>query len=385
MKKTVVLMLSCLIGAALGFGIAALADGKSSGDVSFFGTFLNIAGLLIAVFLAVYIQIILHEAGHLVFGLLSGYRFVSFRIGSFTIVKDCTGKIRIKRFKLAGTGGQCLMVPPGNVAPEDVPTALYNAGGVLMNIFISTIALVLLITCKNSMVTWLVYLLGATAVMGFAIALINGLPMKVNGVANDGHNLLYLKRNKQSVKGFCAQLVVNEKIQNGTRPSMMPDELFDLGGEIDYSDSLQSNVEIMRISRILDSGDIEQAHNLFKELMHSHGHELLQLLRFELQCELLFTSIATSDVEISDKLLNDKQLIAYINAHAKVMTSKQRILMAKALLVDGNRAQAQQMLDGVVARRDSYLMQGEVESDIMLMRLLLDRENGGTEEPKNAN
>ena len=44
MKKTVVLMLSCLIGAALGFGIAALADGKSSGDVSFFGTFLNIAG-----------------------------------------------------------------------------------------------------------------------------------------------------------------------------------------------------------------------------------------------------------------------------------------------------------------------------------------------------
>lgn len=58
----------------------------------------------------IFIQIIIHEAGHLVFGLLSGYEFVSFRIGSITLAKY-DNKYCFKRFHIAGTGGQCLMMP----------------------------------------------------------------------------------------------------------------------------------------------------------------------------------------------------------------------------------------------------------------------------------
>ena len=37
--------------------------------------------------LSFWLQAILHEGGHLVCGLLSGYRFLSFRVGSFTLLR----------------------------------------------------------------------------------------------------------------------------------------------------------------------------------------------------------------------------------------------------------------------------------------------------------
>lgn len=55
--------------------------------------------------------------------------FVSFRIFNFTLIR-LDGKFCIKKFKIAGTGGQCLLTPPER-ALEEIPTALYNAVGVV--------------------------------------------------------------------------------------------------------------------------------------------------------------------------------------------------------------------------------------------------------------
>lgn len=384
MKKALTIILSLAIGAALGLLIGSLGRSSMSNDQSTLSATFEIAGGLVALLIAAYLQIVLHEAGHLVCGLLSGYRFVSFRIMSITLIKDGEGKLRFKRFKLAGTGGQCLMTPPANVAPEHLPTALYNAGGVLSNLVWATLALLALLYCDN-MNFFFKYFLASTMVVGYAFALINGIPLKIGGVANDGHNLLYLKRNKQSVKGFQSQLIINEKLQNGTRLSQMPDELFDLGGEIDYSDPLQSNVEIMRISRVLDQGDVEQAHSLLKELLNSHQYELLPLLRIEAESEILFTNLATNDKEMAQILSNDKLLMNHIIKHARVMSSKQRTLMAKALILDGDITTAKQILDNVKANRESYLMQGEVKSDILLMERLLEDKKNDTNQANSTN
>ena len=50
--------------------------------------FVYIFVLLLAIYLAMFIQMVVHEAGHLVFGLLTGYQFSSFRIGSFMFIKE---------------------------------------------------------------------------------------------------------------------------------------------------------------------------------------------------------------------------------------------------------------------------------------------------------
>ncbi|MBO5413517.1 MAG: hypothetical protein J6A29_04410, partial [Clostridia bacterium] len=62
----------------------------------------------IAYLISSYLHTIIHEAGHLVFGLLSGYKFVSFRIGNIMLIK-IKNKLKFKKFSLLGTAGQCLM------------------------------------------------------------------------------------------------------------------------------------------------------------------------------------------------------------------------------------------------------------------------------------
>jgi hypothetical protein len=377
MKNAFRILLMFLMGAAAGLVIIIFANGDSSSPVHFIE-------FIVSLVIAAYLQIILHEAGHLVGGLLSGYRFVSFRVGSITLVKDGSGKLRFKCFKIAGTGGQCLMAPPENVPLDQIPTKLYNAGGALVNLLCATVSLLLLLFC-DGMPMWLRYFLAATMAIGFVFALLNGIPLKMGGVANDGYNMLYLNRDKQAVKGFAAQLIINEKQQNGMRLSQMPDEVFDLGGEINYSDPLQANVGLLLISRELDKGNIELAHEQFKELLNSHRKELMPLFRLEAGCELMFTSLVTGDKAVAQKTIDDEMLMKYITKYARVMSPKQRALMAKALLFDSNRAEAERLYNELIARRDSYLMQGEVESDIELMKHLLEAQNASQNQAKSTN
>jgi len=76
-------MLQVVAGAAAGamgayLGVQFLPELNGFPDL-----LLLVAGLVLGIFL----QIIVHELGHLICGLLSGYKFVSFRIGSRMLIK----------------------------------------------------------------------------------------------------------------------------------------------------------------------------------------------------------------------------------------------------------------------------------------------------------
>ena len=120
-----------LFGAALGIfagkDLFEIVEGVSFGEY-----LLHVAWLIVMMTAAFYLQTILHEGGHLVCGLLTGYRFVSFRIGSW-MLQRAHGKLRVRNFKLAGTGGQCLLAPPP-LTDGEMPCVLYNLGGPLANL-----------------------------------------------------------------------------------------------------------------------------------------------------------------------------------------------------------------------------------------------------------
>jgi len=100
-----------LIGAACGFWMVYFLEQNAAADRPVYVELLSLAGMLIGMYAGIFLQLIIHEAGHLVFGMRSGYRFSSFRIGSFMWIRE-NDKIHCKRMSLAGTGGQCLMCPP---------------------------------------------------------------------------------------------------------------------------------------------------------------------------------------------------------------------------------------------------------------------------------
>ena len=75
------------IGAACGFALSRFIGITGATELSFGKYLLIMAGLAITLYAAIFLQIIIHETGHLVFGIATGYRFSSFRIASLMLVK----------------------------------------------------------------------------------------------------------------------------------------------------------------------------------------------------------------------------------------------------------------------------------------------------------
>ena len=150
------------------------------------------------IFLAVFfmlIHIIIHEGGHLVMGLATGWKYLSFRIGSIALVKR-DGKLQWKKTTVVGTGGQCLMIPP-ECEPTECPFFLYLLGGGLFNIITGGIAFGIgLLTGGVAQI-----ILNIFAIMGIGTGLANLFPAKVGGTMNDGYQIfIEFPRNKESKK-----------------------------------------------------------------------------------------------------------------------------------------------------------------------------------------
>lgn len=306
----------------------------------------------------------IHELGHLICGLLTGYKFVSFRVFNYTILKR-DGKLKVKKFAVPGTGGQCLLTPPDRPI-EDIPTGWYNFGGIFANLIVLIIALPFFLLDLNPFVA---EALGVFVAVNAIMIMLNGIPMMANGVGNDGYNMKLLKKNLLSKRGIVNQLRANSLIQNGMRPKDMPDELFMNPAEIDYRNALEVSIPLMYSSCLVDEMKYEEALQCLESL-YSHKDEIMQLYVKEIACELAFLYLRTGQHEKATEIL-DKELRQYIDKYSKMMSSKERLLCAIALYLDKDEAKAMEIFKDLSARQDEYLLQGEVLSDIALMDNML--------------
>lgn len=332
---------------------ARLADGLIAG----------VAGIMSFV-VSVALLVIVHEAGHLVCGLLSGYRFVSFRIFNFTFIR-IDGKVRIKRFSIAGTGGQCLLTPP-DLPLDKIPTGWYNFGGILFNL-IALLAVFPIFFIKGH--PFLAEFAVIFCLTDCFLILLNGIPMKISGAGNDGYNMLLLNRDQMSKRGLMISLRSNALIQEGVRPKDMPDEWFAVPEKINYRNQLEVSLPLMASSRLIDEFKYREALDKFESL-YTHKDEIVSLYVKEIECELVFLRLVCGDKAGAEELLDDN-LKKYIKAYNNVMSSKERILCAIALLLVDNRDEAMAIYEDVKRRELDYLLQGEVKSDLAIMQALL--------------
>lgn len=212
--------------------------------------------------LSFYVQMILHEAGHLIFGLLTGYRFLSFRIASFMWVKD-NGKIRFCRYTLAGTGGQCLLAPP-EWTQKGIPYVWYNLGGVIMNLLCAVIGTVLYFFVSKDGLPGTVFI--CMIIVGIILALLNGLPLKTESVNNDGHNIVAISKNKDSLRAWWLMMKINEDVTYGIRLKDMPDTWFEIPAESTWKNVMQVDLAVFHANRLLDQGKIDECRELITRL-----------------------------------------------------------------------------------------------------------------------
>lgn len=381
-KQAIKIVASLFCGMLIGTGIVFLVvmamTGKSPETIANILAKADIADIAVsctmsmaAFIITTMLQIVIHESGHLVGGLLTGYRFVSFRICNIALIRH-DGSFALRRYSVAGTGGQCLMTPP-DTTPEAMPYAVYNAGGIVANIVVATAATAALLL-YNEIPLFAFHLLIFTAITGVFFATLNGIPMKMNGVTNDGYNIMMFRHNVANRKLFANQLRINGMIQDGTRPRDIPKELFEIPSPTDYSEAMHASAVLMAASRKLDTGDMTDAHAMLCEA-ENHRNEMIGLLVKETECELIFTSLVIGDIAEARRLYTD-ELKKYITAYRNTMSSKQRILCAIAILMDGDETKARRIYDEMEAGRGKYMMQGEVKMDLALTHALIDGNTG---------
>ena len=255
LKKLLGLFIPFAMGGVIGgFAAASIAEMPYPIPV-------KLALLFVGVVLGMYFQIAIHEAGHLAGGLMSGYKFVSYRIGSLMLTR-INGKLELKRYSVAGTGGQCLMAPP-DMQNGIMPVILYNIAGPLANIIAAAIFGTLYFVIPEPAVGMLCMMM---AVIGLFFGLTNGIPMR-GVVDNDGRNALSLGKNPAAMRVLWVQLKINEYMSQSIRLKDMPKELFEMPETNDMNNALVASLPVFRANMLMDSHDFEAADELMTQLV----------------------------------------------------------------------------------------------------------------------
>ncbi|WP_343208054.1 M50 family metallopeptidase [Anaerolentibacter hominis] len=327
------------------------------------GRLLGFLLYLVLIVLSFFIQIILHELGHLVFGLISGYHFVSFRIGSVTLVKD-GGKIRRKKFTIRGTGGQCLMMPPESDGYH-CPCRLYNLGGVLMNGITAVLCLALYIMfpgLRPLRIFWL-----AMFFCGLFQAITNGFPMSSSGLVNDGYNAENLAKDPQSRYAFYTQLRVNGLLHQGVRLKDMPLAWFQVSEQDgqDRTSYLRVALRLFEAQYYHDKREFDRAEDCYLKILKDYP-DLLEVYRYEIRCELLFYELIGPCRPEEIHRLYTEELKKYIRS-TRCYISRERLLYAYALFAEKDSKKAEEQLKQVFKTAKTYPVKAEVESELELI------------------
>ena len=351
-----------LIGAACATLMLPVADRVESAS----GRLLCLLGLFVAMYGAILLQIVIHEAGHLLFGRLSGYGFNSFRIFSWIWIRE-EGRLTCRRLSLAGTAGQCLMVPP-ELKDGRMPVFLYNMGGALLNLIAAALFFVLSLLARGLPI--LAALLKMLAAVGLGVALLNGIPMRVGPVDNDGRNALALSRDPQAMYAFWLQMQVMAKIARGVRLKDMPEAWFALPEEGTMQSGVAATLGVLAANRLMDQHRFSEADALMARLMDAEG--LIGLHRGMMLCDRVYVELIGENRPEALEKLRTRELKQTMK-NMKTSPSVLRTQYALALLSDRDEQKAKTILARFDKQTRAYPYPCEIEGERELMDIAAER------------
>ena len=281
-----------VVGAVVGYFVGKIAgDSLSRVDKP------NIILLLVSGVIAFILHIMVHEAGHLFFGLLSGYKFVSFRVFDFKIIKDENGKLNFRYEKIAGTGGQCLMRASEYVEGK-FKFKLYLLGGVIFNVLFSIVFWIILPS----------YYTLLFALIGFTLAFLNLIPMGFN----DGMTFYHASKDETTRFVLYLQLeyVYYQSIGKNLlieRPEIV-EKINSL--EITNTNYLTDSLEFIKLDGLEYFFEFNTLYNEARKL-YVERDDLLSVYKVELMALLVkLISLVNPEDELLEEIMKDKTLLA---------------------------------------------------------------------------
>lgn len=319
--------------------------------------FPGLIGVYVFLFMFTFLHTVIHEAGHLLFGLLTGYQYSSFRIGSFMWVK-LDGKLRLKRYSLSGTGGQCLMAPP-DLVDGKIPYVLYNFGGCIANLIVSVIPLVFVLVFWQT--TYWNFMILLWAAIGLFVALLNGIPMVMQGMPNDGHNALSLGKNPKALQAFWLQMKMNEQISLGKRIKDLPEEWFAMPEEEDMKNPLIATIAVVACNRLVDSGKYAEAAELMERVLNQKSG-MVGIHRQMLKLDCVYCELVGENRPEKLEELYDEELKKTLKAMKK-SPSAYRLLYLYAKYVEKDEKKAATAMENFEKVAKTYPYSHEIEGE----------------------
>ncbi len=287
------------------------------------------AAIIITLMVVAYIlAIVIHEFGHMCMGAMSGYSFVSFRIGPIEIVNE-SGHVKVSVKRITGVLGQCIMLPPDSKEPEKVPAIPYHMGGGLFNLLTALIALLIFIFSKYYYLKVFCVLIG---LFSFALAALNIIPGIISA-PNDGYNAKLCYKSLADRKAIYHMLRI---VGNLTlSPGEIPESEFSYSEEGVYAPIMT----FLKGYHYLDRGDVSNAEILFEKCADKEKNSMAYY-RIEACKELLFCRLIRNASKEEIEALFDTELRDYLEKSKKNSLSSARALYAYYTLFEKNTAKA---------------------------------------------
>jgi hypothetical protein len=358
------LALMVVIGVLCGLLMPNALDRLTEGADTFGDVLTGYLVFFLSVFVGIIFQTIVHEGGHLIFGLLSGYRFRSFRVFNLMWIME-DGKLRCKRLSVAGTAGQCLMAPPDPVDGK-IPVVLYNMGGSILNGVFAVVFFALYMVLEPLPV--LSGLMMLFAMMGFLLAVSNAIPMMTALIPNDGHNALSLRKDPEAMRAFWIQLKISESTADGIRLKDMPSEWFEMPTHEAMQNGVVCATAVYACARLIDEDRLEDAREQIEKLLAADTG-LIGLHRNLLISELIFMeTVGQNRQEVIQPLLT-KEFLSF----QKKMATNPGILRTQyacALLIEHDPQKAQKLKQQFEKAAKQYPYPQELEQEYEFMQLV---------------
>ena len=317
----ILIVVSFIIGIVLAIFAPNLFDGID---------FYEIPLIFLAFFLSLPLHIILHEAGHLLGGLLSGYDFIMFRLFNTVWIKTDKG-ISKRRQQVLGLLGQALMMPPED--EDKPPFLLYHSSGFLVNLLTGILLIILGNLISNSTISLIVYSAAAAAILLFFVNAIPKMP-------NDGYNILIQLKNPEATTELTKMLRLYGELVRGTSFTELQDYI-----ELNLVHSLENpnNVTFLtaQAAAYMEQFDFEQAREIYTRLWDQRD-DLLEPHKPDVYLNYLFTLLMTEPKHGDITTLKESTVLQ--NYSKAKLSDVLKTRAAEALYLEGNFSLAKELL-----------------------------------------
>lgn len=226
-----------------------------------------------AICISFIVQIVLHELGHMIGGLITGWRLLYIQVHKLVFNREDR---RLKIIVAGDIGYRCIMYP----VTLTTNALIYTMGGCIINLLSGACGLIIMITAPLSPVMWLYT--WCFTVFGIGMYFMNGIA-STKRVCNDKACYKLLKADKQTKKCHNGQLLIAKDLVKGLTYSQIRRDIIYICPDV-IRDDIQAYQSLLEYYYYLDTKNIlkvgqalnkiQSKDNISKDVFDIHEMEL---------------------------------------------------------------------------------------------------------------